>query len=147
MELCDLTAQNPTQFAQKLAWICSRCPPRVSVFSGSPKVPHSQLNAILAIARFLSKFSNSTDPCPQTVVLDFLRAISGSFNRSFWPKSFNTDAISSFYSDFFGYILKATEFSGDFAEEVVSFLGETVISALSNGTGDNSSISRDFLSA
>ncbi|GAB4837929.1 Phosphatidylinositol 4-kinase alpha 1 [Ancistrocladus abbreviatus] len=146
-ELCDLTAQNPTQFAEKLAWICSRCPPPESLFSGSPKVSRSQLNAILAVARFLSKCSNSADHRPQTVLLDFLRAIPGSFNNSFWPQSFNADSISSFYSDFFGYILKATELSGDFAEEVASFLGETVISALSYATSENSPISRVFLSA
>ncbi|CAK9146827.1 unnamed protein product [Ilex paraguariensis] len=31
IDLCDLIAQNPSQFADKVAWICGRCPPINSV--------------------------------------------------------------------------------------------------------------------
>ncbi|CAK9143185.1 unnamed protein product [Ilex paraguariensis] len=38
IELWDLIAQNPSQFADKLAWICGRCPPIDSVPAGSLRV-------------------------------------------------------------------------------------------------------------
>ncbi|CAK9151460.1 unnamed protein product [Ilex paraguariensis] len=49
IELCDLIAQNPSQFADKLAWICGRCPP---------------IDSVLATARFLSKCPNFDDMRP-----------------------------------------------------------------------------------
>ncbi|KAK4405252.1 Phosphatidylinositol 4-kinase alpha 1 [Sesamum angolense] len=52
VELCDLVAENPTQFAGKIAWLCSRCPPAELLFVGSPRVSRSQLNAFLAALIF-----------------------------------------------------------------------------------------------
>ncbi|GAB2267297.1 Phosphatidylinositol 4-kinase alpha 1 [Dionaea muscipula] len=149
-ELCDLIAKNPTQFSEKVTWICNRCPSPESLSSGSPRVSRSQLNAVLSVARLVSRCPNSADQRPQTAVLDFLQSIAASFNKSFWPQSFGTDAISSFYSDLFRYVLQATDTSSDFAEEVAGFMGETVISALnyaSSSASDNLGISRVFLSA
>ncbi|KAK7849418.1 phosphatidylinositol 4-kinase alpha 1 [Quercus suber] len=89
-ELCDLVAQNPTQFSDKLSWICNGCPQPDSLLSGSPpRVSRSQLNAILAVARFLSKCSDLSDPRPKSVALGFLRAVPASFSPSFWPQSYS----------------------------------------------------------
>ena len=146
IELCDLIAQNPTQFSEKLAWICSRCPPPDSLVAGSPRVSRSQLNAVLAVARFLSRCPDSADLRPKAVVLEFLRSIQASFNQSFWPQAFGTDAIASFFADFLGYVSKAAELSPDFATEIAGFTGEVVVSAISNGGGDLA-ISKAFLMA
>lgn len=146
IELCDLIAQKPTQFSEKLSWICSRCPPPDSLLEGFPRVSRSQLNAVLAVARFLSRCQDSADLRPKSVVLEFLRFIPASFNQSFWPQSFGTDAIASFFADFLGYVSKATELSPDFAIEIAGFTGDMLVSAISNSSGD-SGISRAFLTA
>ncbi|KAI4298362.1 hypothetical protein L6164_031933 [Bauhinia variegata] len=146
IELCDLVAQNPVQFADKLSWICDKCPPPESLSAGSPKVSRSQLNAVLAVARFLSKCPDSADLRPKSLVAEFLRAIPCSFTPSFWPQSFKGDSISSFYVDFLRYLSEATEFSSEFASEVSDFSGEVVISAISN-SGEQSGIARNFLAA
>lgn len=146
IELCDLIALKPAQFSDKLSWICSKCPPPDSLSSGSPRVSRSQLNAILAVARFLSKCSDCTDLRPKSVVLEFLRAVPHSFNQAFWPPSFNSDAIASFFVDFLGYVKKAAELSTDFEDEITEFSGEVVISAISNG-GELSGITKIFLVA
>ncbi|KAL9269069.1 Phosphatidylinositol 4-kinase alpha 1-like protein [Drosera capensis] len=146
-ELCDLIAQNPTQFSEKVSWICSRCPSPESLSSGSPRVTRSQLNALLATARLLSNAPHSHDRRPHTALLHFLRSIPYSFTTSFWPQAFGTDAISSFYADLFRYVVKSTDSSSEFASEVAGFMGDIVVSALSEAATDNLGISRVFLSA
>jgi phosphatidylinositol 4-kinase len=143
LELCDLVAQNPTQFADKLSWICNGCPQPDSLLSGSTRLSRSQLNAVLAVARFLSKCSASPDPRPKLVVIGFIRAVPSSFSQSFWPQSFSTDSIGSFFADFLRYVSKAAELSSDFASEISEFAGDVVLSAI----GENSAISRVFLTA
>lgn len=147
-ELCDLIAENPEQFSEKLAWICSRCPQPESLLVGSPRVSRSQLNAVLAIARFLERCPNQTDhhQRPQSIVLEFIRSVPASFNQSFWPQSYGHDTIAAFYVDFLRYVAKATELSPDFGTEVAGFTGEVVITAL-NYDGEGSGISRAFLMA
>ncbi|KAI4295546.1 hypothetical protein L6164_035584 [Bauhinia variegata] len=142
IELCDLVAQNPVQFAGKLSWICDKCPSPEFLSAGSPRVSRSQLNALLAVARFLSKCPESADLRPKSLLVEFLRAIPRSFSPSFWPQSFNSDSISSFYVNLLGYVSEATKFFSEFAD----FFGEVVISAISNG-GENSGIARNFLAA
>ncbi|KAL0536256.1 hypothetical protein IC582_025199 [Cucumis melo] len=144
LELSDLIAQNPSAFFEKLSWICSRCPPPDALLSDSPRVSRSQLNAVLAIARFLSKSADSVEPRPKAVVLEFIRSIPSSFNHSFWPPTYGNDSITSFYTDFLGYVSKATEITPDFSAEVAVYTGEVVASAISSGGGD-SGISRVFL--
>ncbi|PIA62368.1 hypothetical protein AQUCO_00200400v1 [Aquilegia coerulea] len=146
IELCDLIAENPVQLADKLAWICSRCPSSGSLINGSPKITPSQLNAVLVIARFLSNCPNYTDSRPKSVILEFLQSIPASFSPSFWPQSYGIESISTFFSDFLGYVVKATELSGDFAEEVAKIIGEVLIGISSIG-GDVTGISRVFLIA
>lgn len=146
VELCDLIAQNPAQFNEKLAWICSRCPSPESLLAGSPRVSRSQLNAVLAVARFLSKCPNQNDHRPESVVLEFLRSIPTSFDQSFWPQSYGNDSISVFFGDFLRYVCKATKLSPDFATEVAGFMGEIVMSAVNNA-GTSFGISRIFLTA
>lgn len=144
IELCDLIAQNPSAFFEKLAWICSRCPSSESLLAESPRVSRSQLNAVLAIARFLSKCADSVEPRPKAVVIEFLRSIPSSFHQSFWPQNFGNDSITLFYSEFLRYVCKATEITPDFSSEVAVYTGEVVASAISSSGGD-SSISRSFL--
>ncbi|KAL7118815.1 hypothetical protein ACP275_02G024800 [Erythranthe tilingii] len=144
VELCDLIAQNPTQFPQKIAWICSRCPPAESLLTGSPVVTRSQLHAILAVARFLSKCPNSDHETPKSLLLAFYRSIPSSFNLNFWPQAYSSEAISSFFNDLLSYISKAAELSPDFATDVAGFTGEVVIQTISNAV---SSVSRVFLDA
>ncbi|KAK9287199.1 hypothetical protein L1049_015611 [Liquidambar formosana] len=146
IELCDLIAQNPEQFAEKVAWICSRCPPPESLLSGSSRISRSQLNAVLAVARFLSRSPNVADHRPKSVILEFLLSVPASFNKNFWPQSYGANSISSFFVDFLGYVAKATDLSPDFGTEVAGFMGEVVISAISDG-GDSTGISRVFLMA
>lgn len=144
MELCDLIAQNPTQFHNKIAWICSRCPPAESLLMGSSMVSRSQLHAILAVARFISKCPNSDLGTPKSLILAFYRSIPSSFNLKFWPQAFSSEAISSFFNDFLNYISKAAELSPDFATDVAGFTGEIVIQTITNA---DSSVSRVFLNA
>ncbi|XP_050146495.1 phosphatidylinositol 4-kinase alpha 1-like [Malus sylvestris] len=146
IELCDLIAEHPAQFTEKLSWICGRCPPPEFLLGGSPRVSRIQLNAVLAIARFISKCPDSADLRPKSVVLEFLRSVPASFNRSFWPQSFGNDSIASFFSDFLGYVSKATELSPDFATEIAGFTGEVIVLAISSG-GEDLGISRAFLMA
>ncbi|TQD69119.1 hypothetical protein C1H46_045348 [Malus baccata] len=146
MELCDLIAEHPAQFTEKLSWICGRCPPPEFLLGGSPRVSRIQLNAVLAIARFISKCPDSADLRPKSVVLEFLRSVPASFNRSFWPQSFGNDSIASFFSHFLGYVSKATELSPDFATEIAGFTGEVIVLAISSG-GEDLGISRAFLMA
>lgn len=144
MELCDLIAQNPAQFRNKIAWICSRCPPAESLMTGSPTVTRSQLHGILAVARFLSKCPNSEHETPKSLILAFYRSIPLSFNTKFWPQAFSPEAISSFFNDFMSYISKAAELSPDFSSDVAGFTGEIVIQTITNA---DSIISRVFLNA
>ncbi|KAH9696024.1 phosphatidylinositol 4-kinase alpha 1 [Citrus sinensis] len=147
-ELCDLIAQNPKQFSEKLAWICNRCPQPELLLSGSPRVSRSHLNAVLAVARFLSKCGDSADSRPKSVILEFIRAIPSSFNRSFWPQAFSTsDSISSFFTEFLGYVSKSCDDSPDFAAEVAGLTGEVIISAVCCYGAEDSGITRAFLLA
>lgn len=147
-ELCDLIAQNPKQFSEKLVWICNRCPQPELLLSGSPRVSRSHLNAVLAVARFLSKCGDSADPRSKSVILEFIRAIPSSFSRSFWPQAFSTsDSISSFFTEFLGYVSKSCDASPDFAAEVAGFTGEVIISAVCCYGAEDSGITRAFLLA
>ncbi|KAG5238943.1 phosphatidylinositol kinase family protein [Salix suchowensis] len=150
MELCDLISQNPAQFADKLTWLCNRCPQPESLLTGSPRVSHSQINAILAVSRFLSITLEHNDNRPKSLILAFFRSIPMSFNPSFWPQSFSTDSIASFFTDFLAYVSKSAELDPDFSEDVAGFTGEVVMAAIGNNAGENlasSSISRVFLIA
>ncbi|KAJ4953150.1 hypothetical protein NE237_029982 [Protea cynaroides] len=126
IELTELISQNPSQFAGKLEWICSRCPPKGSLSSGSHRLTRLHLNAVLAVSRFISKCPNKgvkTGPGP------FLQSIQLSFRESFWPQSFGIDSIFAFYSDFLSYVAKAVELSPDFATEIVDTIYGILICA------------------
>lgn len=146
IELCDLIADNPAQFQEKLTWLCRRCPPPEALLVGSPRVSRPQLNAVLAVARFLSKCSNCVDKWPKSLILAFYRSIFSSFNPSFWPQSLGIDSIASFFNDFLGYVSKASNLCPDFASDVSGFTGEIVIAAIGNVSGDVR-ISKVFLHA
>ena len=150
IELCDLISQNPAQFADKLTWLCNRCPQPEALLAGSPRVSHSQINAILAISRFLSKTLDHTDNRPKSLILTFFRSIPTSFHPSFWPQSFPNDSIASFFTDFLAYVSKSAELDPDFAVDVAGLVGEVVVAAIGNNAGENwesSAISRVFLIA
>uniref|UniRef100_A0A1D1Y4R9 1-phosphatidylinositol 4-kinase n=1 Tax=Anthurium amnicola TaxID=1678845 RepID=A0A1D1Y4R9_9ARAE len=156
-ELCDLVAANPGQLADKLAWICSRCPPQGSLLGAGapPRVSRSQLNGLLATARFLSRCPGpdlgsqpaaaSAAATARSLVIEFLRAApSAAFRASFWPQSFPVDAVSLFFSDLLRYVAAAAEISPDFASELTNFFGGTVIAA-AEAFGSEAAISRAFL--
>ncbi|KAF9684342.1 hypothetical protein SADUNF_Sadunf04G0108400 [Salix dunnii] len=150
IELCDLISQNPAQFADKLTWLCNRCPQPEALLAGSPRVSHSQINAILAISRFLSKTLDHTDNRPKSLILTFFRSIPTSFHPSFWPQSFPNDSIASFFTDFLAYVSKSAASDPDFSVDVAGFVGEAVVAAIGNNAGENwesSAISRVFLIA
>ncbi|KAG6413374.1 hypothetical protein SASPL_126083 [Salvia splendens] len=144
VELCDLIAQNPAQFGNKIAWICSRCPPAESLMTGSPTVSRSQLHAILAVARFLSKCPNSEHETPKSLILAFYRSIPLTFNPKFWPQAFYPADVSSFFTDSMSYISNAAELCPKFSSDVAGFTGEIVLQTMANA---DSSISRVFLNA
>ncbi|CAK9173235.1 unnamed protein product [Ilex paraguariensis] len=70
---------------------------------------------------------------PKPAVLGFFRSIPYSFAQSFWPESFG---IASFFKDFLSYVNKASELSSDFAMDVAEYMGEIVMSAINNVSGD-----------
>lgn len=146
IELCDLIAQNPAQFSDKLTWLCAKCPSIESFSAGSPRVSRAQLNAVIVVARFLSKCSDYSDLRPRAVVLDFLRAIPYSFDPSFWPQGYNGNSIASFYVDFLSYVVKAAELSSEFAEEMAEFSGEVILCAIGK-CGELSGVNKAFLVA
>ncbi|KAF9609104.1 hypothetical protein IFM89_013358 [Coptis chinensis] len=128
-ELCDLIALNPTQLSDKLTWICTRCPSSPSSLS---RITRSQLNAVLILTRLFSKTKHSIpDPKPKSLLFNFLESIPAvSFNPSFWPQGYNMDLILTFFNDFLAYLVKASQLSADFAEEVAGFLCEIVINVV-----------------
>ncbi|CAD5315026.1 unnamed protein product [Arabidopsis thaliana] len=149
-ELCDIIAKNPKQFSEKLAWICGRCPQTEWLLAESPRVSRSHLNAVLAVARIISKNPESIDNRAKSVVNEFLSAIPASFRRSFWPHSFPSQLISSFYCDFLSYLSCAADLSPEFGTEVARFTGEVVIAAIAPSSGDSDgdpAISKAFLVA
>ncbi|CDY48094.1 BnaC06g02580D, partial [Brassica napus] len=138
-ELCDIIAENPKQFSEKLAWICGRCPQTEWLLAESPRVSRSHLNAVLAVARIISKNPESTDNRAKSAMNDFLSAVPASLRRSFWPHSFPSHYLSC-----------AADLSPEFATEVARFTGEVVIAATSCGGGDGDgdpSIAKAFLVA
>ncbi|KAE8692688.1 Phosphatidylinositol 4-kinase alpha 1 [Hibiscus syriacus] len=149
IELCDIIAKNPEKFSDKIAWICGRCPPSELLLSGSPRVSRSHLNAVLVVARLLSKCPNCTDNRPRSVMLEFIRVIPASFHPSFWPQSYNNDSIVSFFADFLKYVSESADSSPDFGLEIAGLVGEVVTAAVNNHetNGSDPAISRAFLLA
>ncbi|RWW29204.1 hypothetical protein BHE74_00032624 [Ensete ventricosum] len=155
-ELCDLVAQNPDLFADKLSWICSRCPPSLirsppgSASAVPPRVSRSQLHALVALARLLSRCP-SAPASARAPVLDFLRvAPSVAFRSSFWPQAFSFDQISLFFSDLLRYLAQAADLSPDLCADLSAFFGGTVVAVVSilSGGGDGDPvIARTFLVA
>ncbi|KAM3239398.1 hypothetical protein P3L10_014432 [Capsicum annuum] len=125
MELVDVIAENPTIFADKLVWICSRCPAEQP-----SRVSRYQLYAVLAVAPFLSKCPNhSNELLPRSVLLAFYRSIRSSFDVQFWPQSFSINSIGSFFDDFFEYICRACELCSEFSADVAEVTFGIVTSA------------------
>lgn len=143
IELCDLIAQNPKQFSDRLAWICNRCSQLDLLLSGSPCVSRSHLNAVLAVARFLSKCSEEPLPRAKSLVLDFFRAIPSSFHRSFWPQAFS-NSILSFFTDFLGYVLQSTDVFPDFEADIAAVSGEVVLAAVNYNMAEDLGVLRVF---
>ncbi|KAK1358712.1 1-phosphatidylinositol 4-kinase [Heracleum sosnowskyi] len=135
-ELCELICENPVRFSDKLEWICGRCPTSDVYLGQCPRVTRSQLDAVLAVALFVSKCPNYDECKTKLAVFEFLRAIPVSFSWSFWPQSFSVMAVGCYYADFLGYVCKASEASDEISRDVAGIMGDIVISALSNSNGD-----------
>ncbi|EOA36778.1 hypothetical protein CARUB_v10008074mg [Capsella rubella] len=119
-ELCDIIEQNPKQFLDKLLWICQQCPQPNLLRAESPRVSQSHLNAVLSVARILSRNLDTAQNHAKFVVLDFLRALRSSFHRSFWPYSYTLESISAFYCGFLGYVSCLSLEFGNIAVDLVS---------------------------
>ncbi|KAJ0974487.1 hypothetical protein J5N97_016452 [Dioscorea zingiberensis] len=133
-ELCDLIAQNPSLLADKLAWICARCPPPTT-----PRLTRSHVHALLALARLLSK-TPSAPPSARIPILDFVRSLPSSLPRpSFLPQL--QDPVA-FFSDLLSYLSLAAVHSPDLASDLAPLLGPLLVSAVTDP-----SIPRAFLSA
>ncbi|XP_072972382.1 phosphatidylinositol 4-kinase alpha 1 [Typha angustifolia] len=139
-ELCDLIAQNPDLLSDKMAWICSRCPP-----PSSSSASRSQLHSLLALARLLSLFPlPSSSPSFASPLLDFLRFFSPSaLHSSFWPQSF---CPSPFLSDLLRFASRAADLSPDLSSLLASSSASTILSVLNAAEGDPA-IARAFLAA
>ncbi|GLJ12893.1 hypothetical protein SUGI_0199940 [Cryptomeria japonica] len=146
-ELCDIMAQDGQIAGSKIGWIYSRCP-QLGYFrpGSSVRVTHSQLNAVLAMARFLSASSNLEKDL-LNVLVEFLEAVPLSFEEEFWPKNYSADAVGGFYEEFMKYGKKiANSKHGEgFRADVSRIIAEII-----QGFGSNlyeTGFARVFLSA
>ncbi|KAL4281053.1 hypothetical protein GQ457_03G003850 [Hibiscus cannabinus] len=149
IELCDIIAKRPDQFRDKLAWICGRSPQPENLQNDSPRASRSQLNAVIAVARFLSKCPHSKDDRPISVLLEFIRAVPSTLRRSFWPQSYKFESIASFYVEFLKYVYEAANGSPDLASEIAEYFGEVVTATVSGQDSNinDPAISRAFVLA
>ncbi|KAK8562791.1 hypothetical protein V6N13_018648 [Hibiscus sabdariffa] len=149
IELCDIIAKRPDQFRDKLAWICGRSPQLENLQNDSPRASRSQLNAVIAVARFLSKCPHSKDDRPISVLLEFIRAVPSTLRRSFWPQSYKFESIASFYVEFLKYVYEAANGSPDLASEIAEYFGEVVTATVSGQDSNinDPAISRAFVLA
>ncbi|KAJ6849268.1 phosphatidylinositol 4-kinase alpha 1-like [Iris pallida] len=138
-ELCDLVAENPTLFADKISWICSRCPP-----PSAPRATRAHLHALLALARLLSKSSASVSASSTAPIVEFFRSVpSHSFRPSYWPES---SSPASFYAELLRYLSDACSLSPDLSSSLSPLLGAALVAAAA-ATGASAAIARSFLSA
>ncbi|XP_039035468.1 phosphatidylinositol 4-kinase alpha 1-like [Hibiscus syriacus] len=149
IELCDIIAKLPDQFRDKLAWICGRCPQPENLQNDSARASRSQLNAVIAVARFLSKCPHSKDDRPISTLLEFIKAFPLTLRRSFWPQSYKSESIASFYVDFLTYVCEAANASKDLASEIAEYFGEVVTTTVrgQDANTNDSAISRAFVLA
>ncbi|KAF2593101.1 hypothetical protein F2Q70_00042724 [Brassica cretica] len=113
-ELCDIIEENPIKFSENLIWICRKCPQ-----PESSRVSRDHLNAVLAVARIISRNVDTAENHGRFVVLGFLQSVPKSFHRSFWPDSFTLESISAFYCSFLGYVSCASDWSPELGTRVV----------------------------
>ncbi|KAG2304894.1 hypothetical protein Bca52824_033545 [Brassica carinata] len=135
-EICEIIEENPINFSENLVWICRQCPHE------SARVSRNHLNAVLAVARIISRNVDTSENHGKLAVLDFLQAVPNSFRRSFWPCSFTLESISDFYRTFLGYV---SCMSPEFGTMVVEIAGEAMVSG--NDVDMDPAISRAFLVA
>ncbi|KAH0920787.1 hypothetical protein HID58_020805 [Brassica napus] len=133
-DICEIIEENPINFSESLVWICRQCPHE------SASVSRSHLNALLAVARIISRNVDTSENHGKLAVLDFLHAVPSSFRRSFWPCSFTLESITEFYCAFLGYVSCLTH---EFGSEVVEITEE----AIGDDVDVDPAISRAFLVA
>ncbi|GAA0144332.1 hypothetical protein LIER_35908 [Lithospermum erythrorhizon] len=115
MELCDLIVENAVEFGEKLSWMCGRCPPPEIQLG---RVTRSQLNAILAVSRFLSKSKASWMGVPNRFVSRFIGRFLLPSPPPFGPNHLPTIRSYRFIMTIWG-MFKASDLSVDFAADVV----------------------------
>uniref|UniRef100_A0A0D6QSE9 1-phosphatidylinositol 4-kinase n=1 Tax=Araucaria cunninghamii TaxID=56994 RepID=A0A0D6QSE9_ARACU len=125
-ELCDVMAENAEIAGAKIGWIFSRCPPPGYFKVSQPRVTISQLNALLALARFLAQTKSLPNAGPDLAkaVLEFLEAVPLSFEQDFWPKNFGTESAATFYRDFMKYLAEIADLKPDMAAELSRVVGD-----------------------
>ncbi|CAK9175364.1 unnamed protein product [Ilex paraguariensis] len=139
IELCDLIAHNPSQFADKLAWICGLCPPidspvscprilPLAVEEYTGEIVMSAVNNVSGDLGFTEELVSTTPEASSSFLGRFRILLPNLFCHS------RLEAIQSF--DFLSYVNEASELSSDFAMAVAEYTGEIVMSAINNVSGD-----------
>ncbi|CAK9175369.1 unnamed protein product [Ilex paraguariensis] len=166
IELCDLIAQNPSQFADKLAWICGRCPPIDSSFVSDSIASYDFLSYMNKASELSSDFAMAVAEYTVEIVMSAVNNVSGDLGFTEELDSTTPEASSSFLGrfrillpnlfchsrleaiqsfDFLSYVSEASELSSDFAMAVAEYTGEIVMSAINNAGGDlGVSLSQNF---
>ncbi|CAK9145840.1 unnamed protein product [Ilex paraguariensis] len=138
IELCDLIAQNPSQFADKLAWIWGRCPPIDSSFVSDSIASYDFLSYMNKASELSSDFAigrcGNFPPILPSDANKLVSIVLDGFEISVPSSSSRLETIQSF--DFLSYVNEASELSSDFAMAVAESTGEIVMSAINNAAGD-----------
>ncbi|CAN6927714.1 unnamed protein product [Brassica oleracea] len=135
-DICEIIEENPINFSENLVWICRQCPHESAIVS------RSHLNAVLAVARIISRNVDTSENHGKLAVINFLQAVPNSFRRSFWPCSFTLESITEFYCAFLGYVSCT---SLQFGTIVVEIAVEAMVSG--DDVDTDRGISRAFLVA
>ncbi|CAK9150245.1 unnamed protein product [Ilex paraguariensis] len=82
IELCDLIAQNLSQFADKLAWICGRCPPIDSSFGSDSIDSFDFLSYVNKASELSSDFAMAVPEYTGEIVMSAINNVSGDLGVS-----------------------------------------------------------------
>ncbi|KAL2650963.1 hypothetical protein R1flu_019091 [Riccia fluitans] len=134
-ELALLLAGNADLAAEKLGVILCQCPASGSLQDRSTRLDARQLNAILAVAQFLSR--SSADDIRTDLwdlILEFLRTIPSFGDDEIWASAFTSQVASAFFKDLILAVVKITETRTGLADQLSTVIADIIqrITALSN---------------
>ncbi|KAL3700638.1 hypothetical protein R1sor_018660 [Riccia sorocarpa] len=134
-ELALLLAGNADLAAEKLGVILCQCPASSFLQDGSTRLNARQLNAILAVAQFLSKsLADEIQTDLWDVILEFFRTIPSIGNDEIWSSAFSSHVASAFFKDLMLAVIKITETRARLAEQLSNVIADIMqkITAVSN---------------